>query len=506
MRMADALDNVATPSTTHVEMESRTELIKALWGGTPAMRKAAQRWLPQNQKETARAYSNRLEMTVLFDAFRDTVGSVVDGPFARDVRLVNSERLDPRVAAIENDVDLQGAGLTSFCREAFRDAVLNGMTNILVDFPAVAPGLSATAENKLRVRPYFVIVSSCDLLEAMPVRGPNGITTVKRVRIKSKQLEPKGNWGDQLVEYVKVITFSIPGVPDSMGSWEQWRKNPETGEWALQSEGPFPFQGVPMVTLYLERDGFMLARPPLDSLAWQCLRHWQSTSDQNLILHVARFAQLFCKGISKEELGSGQVEVGPLRAIHTMNAMADAKYLDPGGAALDAGFKDLQTIEDRQQSLGSEPFQRQTGTVVATARAITEAREKSAIQSWVRGTEIAVRSAFEIAQRWYGLDLDEKFQVDVYNEFSLGTRARDDLAVLDGLHARGGLTDKTYLRELQRRDTLAADVDIEAEVREVAKQKESMMRAFSGVGMDDEDDDGDAGPGMLNGQRQRAST
>lgn len=471
---------VGFPSSAYQTMAERWDLIHDLWGGTRAMRAAGSKWLPANEAEATVAWERRRDMTILYDVFRDTASGIVDRPFSHDITFEGEESLDARVLPILTDADRQRTSLTSFARAMLLDAVLHGMTHVLVDFPTGVKAENAEAEKQAGIRPYLALVSASDLLEAKPERTPSGVDVVKRVRIKSQRVEPDGTWGDRVVKYVKVIEFgNVAGSP-----WQLWRKDPTTMKWEKREEGTHDFIGVPFVTLYLEREGFMLSNPPLDPLAWQCLRHWQSTSDQNSILHISRFAQLLLRGFSKED--AKRVELGPYTALRTDKSPqeADASYIQAGGPSIEAGFKDIAQIEDRLQSFGAEHIDRQTGTVVATARALTEVRETSAVQSWLRAAELTLMRSIEIAHQWYhgpGYMLPEEFKLDIYNEFSLGSRSTEDLATLDRMHARGKLSDETMLRECQRRGTLAGNVDIDAEVAWIEEKHEENMELLSGT-------------------------
>jgi hypothetical protein len=46
-------------------------------------------------------------------------------------------------------------------------------------------------------------------------------------------------------------------------------------------------QDITLVTLYTKRTGFMCGSPPLLNMALLNIKHWQSQSEQDNILHVA---------------------------------------------------------------------------------------------------------------------------------------------------------------------------------------------------------------------------
>ena len=69
---------------------------------------------------------------------------------------------------------------------------------------------------------------------------------------------------------------------------------------------------VPVVECAVDADYAMRARPPLLDLAWLNLAHWQSSSDQRHILHIARVPILFARGMDTAE---SQIDIGPNRII-----------------------------------------------------------------------------------------------------------------------------------------------------------------------------------------------
>jgi hypothetical protein len=63
---------------------------------------------------------------------------------------------------------------------------------------------------------------------------------------------------------------------------------------------------ITLVTLYTKRTGFMCGSPPLLNMALLNIKHWQSQSEQDNILHVARVPILTVFGLEEgQELTIG---------------------------------------------------------------------------------------------------------------------------------------------------------------------------------------------------------
>ncbi|MGR5448171.1 DUF4055 domain-containing protein, partial [Vibrio jasicida] len=81
--------------------------------------------------------------------------------------------------------------------------------------------------------------------------------------------------------------------------------------------------------------------PPLAELAYMNVEHWQSKSDQQTILHVARVPILFAK-----MLGDNKITVGGAAVVKCEDENGDLKYVEHGGAAIEAGRLSLLDLED----------------------------------------------------------------------------------------------------------------------------------------------------------------
>ena len=86
-------DSIAAPGLAHRAMAPELELIADLMGGTGAMRRAGQRWLPREANESWSAWRARLHRSVLFNGLARTVQALAGRPFARPVTLADAAPL-----------------------------------------------------------------------------------------------------------------------------------------------------------------------------------------------------------------------------------------------------------------------------------------------------------------------------------------------------------------------------------------------------------------------------
>ena len=87
------------------------------------------------------------------------------------------------------------------------------------------------------------------------------------------------------------------------GAWRTYREVESVNgkkSWQPHDEGLTSLDVIPLATFYTKRTGFMMATPPLLELAYMNVKHWQSQSDQDNILHVARVPMLMISGIDDD--------------------------------------------------------------------------------------------------------------------------------------------------------------------------------------------------------------
>lgn len=473
-------DSVDAPCLAYGRMAEKWRLIEDLLGGTQAMRDAGERWLPYETKEKPLDYKCRLGRSILYAALADTIDKTASRPFSRAITLQGAETLPEQLLEIEEDADLSGCALTPFGRSLYVDGLAYGKAHILVDYPSVSAPMTLLQEQSSGVRPYFCRICPPDLIAWVSDKGGNGEDELTQVRIREKRVEPLGMFGEEEVEYVRVL------YPDR---WELWRKG---DGWSIVEEGANSLGEIPLVTIYFNRTGMLTADPTFEDLAWLNLAHWQSYSDQRNLLRVARVPILCATGLSKQEYDQGIV-VGASNLFKSTNVDAKLFYVEATGSALAEGANDLKTLEERMEVLGLQPLISRSGGVTATAKSMDEARSESNILSWVRETEAGLRKAYEYAARWIKTELPEDFKVDIYSDFGLSLQTAEDMQTLLALYGQGVITAETLLTEVKRRGVLSEMVDSETEAQAARDAVPAGMLTALGQGAeppaDDEEED-----------------
>lgn len=153
-----------------------------------------------------------------------------------------------------------------------------------------------------------------------------------------------GEFGVKCVDQVRVL---------EPGSWRTYRKPENGGAWVQEGQGSTNLTYIPWVTFYTGRTGPMTAKPPLLELAHLNVKHWQSQSDQDNLLHVARVPLLFVFTDNEEF----QLTISSASATR-MPKDGNAKYVEHTGAAITAGRDSLNDLVDDMRMAGAKLLQK----------------------------------------------------------------------------------------------------------------------------------------------------
>ncbi len=470
----DPNSEIDAPSAAYLNMSLCWELIHDLLGGSDAMRTAANKWLSQEPLEEDKSYKNRLARSFLYGAYRDTVAKIVSKPFSQPVEIIDNEKLPEPLGDMRYNIDKLGRNITQFAREVFEAGVIYGLTHILIDYPTSDGNVNTLAdERETKTRPVFVHIKPTQLIGWQTRRDNAGNAVLTQIRISETRVEPAGLYGDQVVEYIRVYNAA---------NWEIYRKADEK-EFTLYQRGEHTFGAVPLVTFYTDRAGFLTGTPPLSDLADLNLAHWQSNSDQRNILRFARTAVLLATGFKEDEL-EGALAIGPNQVIKSGNENATLKYVEHSGAAIGAGQRDLERLEEQMEVLGLQPFMRRTGTTTATERNISESKTDCEVQAWIRELEGVLESAYEAAAKWVNAEIPEKFGIGITNDFGLTLRTQEDIAALIKMRQGNEISHETFLREIKRRGIFDETLNIEEEIDRLEREGPDLAAITAGAGND----------------------
>lgn len=422
-------------------------IVAPLMGGTAAMRNAAKALLPQYPAEEDDAYLSRLRLSTLLPAYAETVNSNTSRVFAEPLQI--GDDVPPVVAELCEDVDLGGNDLNAWAVEYFRTALSYGLCHALIDYPQAGELQTAADEEAAGVRPYAVLIHPERVLGW---RADGG--RLLQVRFTESVEVPDGDFGVKVVEQVRVLQ---PGL------WRTYRKQ-EGGSWALHDEGSTSLTYIPWVTFYTGRTGMMTARPPLLELAYLNVKHWQSQSDQDNLLHVARVPLLFM--FTDDEQFKLVISAG---SATRMPKDGDAKYVEHTGAAITAGRESLQDLIEEMRMAGAKLLQKDKQQTKTAAQANEEAaQELSPLARMASQFADCIAQMLQIFADYSGLP--EGGAVEMRGNFDADFAPEVSLPLLLNMASAGKLSDETLFAEMQRRSVISDEYNWQEEQERIASQ------------------------------------
>jgi hypothetical protein len=369
------------------DQEKNLNMVESLWSGTQTMRDAGPLYLPKEEAEEPLDYKRRKEMSFLTNFFKKSVKVMAGRLFEEKVTVIDA----PAFEAFSENVDLEGRNLHRFGYDFAKLLMRDGLRFIVVDAPIAKDVETASDELAAGIRPYFVEVDIRNVLgiKFVEIGGQRVITQFRYKEIVSEEAD---EFTDISVEQIRVIE------PNQI---RLYRKN-ERGDWFLYDTIETSIGFVPVVPVYAGRQGFMEFEPPLLDMAWLNVEHWQKSSDQSNILHVARVPILHWAGYGAEYDKDGNkvnVVIGPNSLVKSSDAQAKLEYVEHSGAAVGAGRQDLQDIEARAVAMGADfATARKSGDMTATEASINESGDVSDLSALAQN----VKDSLELAMMYAG--------------------------------------------------------------------------------------------------------
>ena len=431
--------------------------IEALLGGTSAMRKAKETYLPKQPAESDDDYAYRLSTSTLFPAFERTCGVMAGKPFAKELTL---NKVPAAVEVYVDDVDGEGRSLHAFASDLFDvSAIKYGFGGILVDYTKTEGQARTQADEKaMGARPYMVHIKHDQILGYKTQRAGDKVVFTQ-LRIKETKEEDDG-YGTKVVNCVRVL---------EPGKWELWveRSSQSKTAYVLEEQGTTTLSYIPFVPLYGIRKGFMLGMPPLLSLADLNIKHWQHQSDQDENARFARKRLLVFSGLTNDD----KIVMASDMAVR-LPPNAKAEVIQGSAESVNAGRSELKALEEQMIQTGAELLVATPGQRTATEASNDAEANKSMLQRIVENFEDALDLALQFMADW--IKAGEGGSVSLFKDFAAASLT-DASAQLVVTMAQGGLiTKETALREQMRRGVLSPDLDVETEVA-LAKEAEPSL-------------------------------
>ncbi|MCX2693666.1 DUF4055 domain-containing protein [Pseudomonas sp. DCB_CB] len=452
-------DNPAITLPAVDRMREHWAIVDPLMGGTQAMRAAGKALLPQYPAEKDDTYAERLKLSTLLPAYAETVGNNTSRVFAEPLQL--GEDVPEQIKALCTDIDLGGNDLNSWSVEWFREALAKGLCHALIEHHPTrdAEGnklyKTKAEEEGAGVRPYAVIIKPGQVL-GWRYEGARLV----QFRYLETVEEQDGQFGVKCVDQVRVL---------EPGHWRTYRAPRSTGRsaggaWELFEEGATSLSYIPLVTFYTGRTGPLTAKPPLLELAHLNVKHWQSQSDQDNLLHVARVPLLFVFTDDDQF----QLTISSASATR-MPKDGNAKYVEHTGQAITAGRDSLNDLVEDMRMAGAKLLQKDKQQTKTAAQANEEAAQELSPLARLAGQFAdCLAQLLQIMADYQGQT--QGGHVEMRGNFDSDFAPEVSLPNLISMANSGKISDETLYSEMQRRGVISDELDWEAEKARIEEQ------------------------------------
>jgi hypothetical protein len=223
---------------------------------------------------------------------------------------------------------------------------------------------------------------------------------------------------------------------------------------------------IPLVTLYTKRTGFMTASPPLLNLAHLNVKHWQSQSDQDTILHVARVPILSVFGLADDQ----ELTLGASTAMKFNDRTTQGvEYTEHTGASIDSGHNSLDDLLDQMRMAGAKLLRKENTSTKSVDQVGQETmQEDSPLYTMANSLEDALDNVLQFMADWRGMD--DGGNVEIHTELdmsSLSVDAPGVTALVSAYHA-GAIRKVDLVRDLQTLGLIDADANVDEVIAELA--------------------------------------
>lgn len=449
-------------NTKYLDMGPYWRIIDDVRQGTLHMRQMGKVYLPKHPLESNKAYQNRLEATVFYNAYEHTLGGLVGMMFRQNPVLGEDVPVEIRGSDetkkdgyIEN-IDMQGTHFDVFVRELCADA-FDGHSFLYVDMPPKVmqgnnpSGIVTLGDEKAAgIRPYWVKYRASDALN-WRTKIVNGRSVLQQITFREQSMEADGEFGEVLVTRYRVLR------PGSWTLFKETRKGNGMMEIlpdADNPEGTTSLNEIPLAVIYGKKLGFLHSRPPLIDLAHLNIGHWQLMSDYRHILHYANVPVLWRSGFQPNN-SVGTEGIGPNRIID-VGPNGQVAWAEHHGYAIGAARTELLDLEQRMSVLGLALLARKGDVeVTATEKILDSAEQSSGLSTIARSLQDGIELALQFTARYMGKPSGGSAEVN--SDFQGLSIDPQKLTAYSNMVAQGQLSIETLWQMLEKYGELPED-------------------------------------------------
>lgn len=459
------MPDISTPNLDYGNMVQAWDINDALMGGTLYMRQLGESYLPRWPKEDKEDYQKRLAVATLLPAYEETINQNVGRVFAEPIQL--GENVPDQLKEHAKNFDLEGTRLDVWAQSFFGLAMQYGLSHALVDYPRVdTEQVKTRADEKASgARPYATMLNPRQVI-GWKSKMTAGKVVLTELRIKEVVVEDGDDFGQTKVEQIRLLT------PGKVQIYRKSTGSDGSTNWAVYEEWETSRKDITLVTLYTKRTGFMCGSPPLLNMALLNVKHWQSQSEQDNILHVARVPLLTVFGLEEGQ----ELVIGSSSATQFSDRQKQGlEYVEHTGTSISSGKDSLTDLVEQMRQAGAKLLRTDnTSTKSVDQTSEEKMQEQSPLYTMATSLEDAIDNILQIMAEYIGES--EGGNVDVRTELDVESKEFNPPAALaiQSLRQGGDLRRVDAIKALQKLNLIDADADPDKVLDELLAESSSL--------------------------------
>jgi hypothetical protein len=467
-------------SSTVLNMIPFWRPIQFCMGGTKLIRRMAEEIIPREPREDLDAYNRRVFHATM-PPFVQRLASQAAGTILRKGVELHG---DPYWKEWAKDVTGDGMTLDEFARRTLFNAIVYGHSSIMVDYPSAEEPTSLAAEREADDLAPYLIPVECTQILGWRTEGNRASTELTQVRIRERIVEPHGEFGERVLDQVRVM---------EPGKFQVWRnqsseagQTPGTtpGGWSICEEGTTSLDDIPLVTVYGNRLGTLVSRPPLLEVAYLNIAYCQRFADYHNSIHIGASPILVLRGFDPDNDSPLGLSVNTAIVLPPEGG---AEYVQPTSAAFDAQLQCLHALEEQISRLGINTLTQQNlGNVAASSKRLDRTDQDSMMAVLAADLTAGLQQVLDLAAEYAGI---EPPQVVIRQDYENRLVDGNQITAFLQLFMQGAISQETLLEILQQGEVIPPGIDIQEEVARTRDYLEEQMA------MEAKANDSEVGPG-----------
>ena len=330
------------------------------------------------ERETDEGYKSRQENSVLYNVVEKTINTAKGMLFRKPLNWSDDlNKLFVQIAS--EDVDRNSTSLSEFAKEATVNALWDGVSFIIVDFPKIENGegiVSFQQQLDSKLTPYFSHVKQSQILNR---RMQGDILT--QITIDENIIEEYGEFGEKTINQQRVLFIGGGKIYRDNEVFYSWENN---------------LSYIPIVPVYTNKTGFLQGVPKFLPLARLNLKHYNFSSQLDKSLFVAANPIPVIKGRANDDK-EGAVAIGVDIAVTFADAESGSfEWVEFAGTSIDKLQEEIKNVENRMSSSGLAFLTSDNKDRTATEAAIVSTSETSDLSAIATSIQWAINQAYRI--------------------------------------------------------------------------------------------------------------